>query len=212
MSVKVYELLAAGHIELRFEVAPGETRQALISLVRSHARLGTVPESFEREELSLLHSFMGDGLAILHNLSAAVQEPFLALAGSPQGVKLDAEHLKMVAVLISPLKESGSHFQLLAKLTSLLRNQHFREELLTKENTGDILRAIKLQEESGHENYWVLSREEVLAELQSGLGSDGGHQPHDLCRGSGEGGRDGELLLQPSAQQRPGPRRPERCR
>jgi hypothetical protein len=48
MSVKVYELLAAGHIDLRFEVTPGETRQALISLVRSHARLGT-PESFERE-------------------------------------------------------------------------------------------------------------------------------------------------------------------
>jgi hypothetical protein len=76
----------------------------------------------------------------------------------------------MVAVLISPLKESGSHFQLLAKLTSLLRNQHFREELLTTESASDILRAIKLQEESGHENYWVLYREEVLVELQSGLG------------------------------------------
>lgn len=92
------------------------------------------------------------------------------LAGSPQGVELDGERLKLMAVLISPFKESGSHFQLLAKLTSLLRNQPFREELLTKERACDILRAIKLQKEPGHENYWVLSREEVLAELQSGLG------------------------------------------
>jgi hypothetical protein len=58
MSLKVYELLAAGHlelIELIFVVAPEETRQALISLVRSHAHLAMASEGFEQEGLSLLH-------------------------------------------------------------------------------------------------------------------------------------------------------------
>jgi len=82
---------------------------------------------------------------------------------------LDGQTCQVLVVLISNLKESGSHFQLLAKLTALLRNRRFREELLAKESAAEILRTIKREEESGHENYWVLSREEILEELKTGL-------------------------------------------
>jgi hypothetical protein len=97
-----------------------------------------------------------------------VDKPLLVLALAPAGVMLNGQSCQVLAVLISPLKGSGSHFQLLAKLTSLLRNRGFREEMLAKRSGAEVLRAIKLQEESGHENYWVLSREEILEELQTG--------------------------------------------
>ena len=50
-----------------------------------------------------------------------------------------------------------------------MRSRSFREELLAKSSAGEIIRAVRLQEESGHENYWVLSREEILEELQTNL-------------------------------------------
>jgi magnesium-transporting ATPase (P-type) len=167
--MKVYELLAPQNIEPRFEPGEEETRKALLSLVRSRAQLAVEPGVFEKEEMELLHGYLGEGLAILHNLTEAVDRTLLVLALAPGGVMLDGQRAQVLAVLLSPLKESGSHFQTLARLISLLRNRHFREELLAKDRAGEIWRAIQLQEESGHENYWVLSREEVLEELHSGF-------------------------------------------
>jgi len=165
----VYELLSPKNIVLDFTSTPGEVLKALVSLVRSQAQLAVDPRLFEEQELDLLHGYLDKGLAILHNLSEAIAQPLLMLALSPKGVRLNGQTCQMLAVLISPLKESGSHFQLLAKLTALLRNCHFREELLAKESAAEVLRAIKREEESGHENYWVLSREEILEELKTGL-------------------------------------------
>ena len=165
--MKVHELLAAGYIEPRFAPPPGESLLSLLKEVRARAELTVEPERFAEEEPRLLHGYLGEGLAIMHGLTDALSREFLALALAPQGVDLNGQSLQVVAVLLSPLKESGSHFQILSRLISLLRNPLFREELLAKDTAPEILRAIKLQEEAGHENYWVLSRGEVLEELKS---------------------------------------------
>jgi Ca2+-transporting ATPase len=167
--MKLHELLSAGLIEPGFAPPPGAARQALLALVRSRVPLTMEPGRFEEEELELLHGYVGDGLAILHNLTEAVAEPLLVLALAPQGVELNGEASRVLAVLLSPLKESGRHLQILSRLTALLRPRPFREELLSKETAAEVLRALRLQEESGHENYWLLSREEVLEELLTGL-------------------------------------------
>ena len=165
--MQIQELLTPENIELDFAPPPEEVWPALIALVRSRAAPSGVPGDFEAEELQLLHGYMSEGLGILHNLSEAVDRTLLVLALAPAGVRLNGHSCQVLAVLISPLKDSGSHFQLLARLTSLLRNRRFREEMLAKRSGAEVLRAIKLQEESGHENYWVLSREEILEELQT---------------------------------------------
>jgi Ca2+-transporting ATPase len=166
--MKIHELLTPEAIRLDFAPSPGQELNALISLACSRVS-GASSEAcqFQEDELHLIHEYMSEGLGILHNLSEAVDKPLLVLALAPAGVMLNGQSCQVLAVLISPLKGSGSHFQLLAKLTSLLRNRRFREEMLTKRSGAEVLRAIKLQEESGHENYWVLSREEILAELQT---------------------------------------------
>ena len=167
--MKVHELLKVEDIEPRFAAAPGQALKALVSLLRARAQLTVEPARFEQEELSLIHGYLGEGLAILHNLSEVVDQPVLVLNLAPQGVEVGGQQAQVLAVLLSPMKESGSHFQLLSKLISLLRNPGFRRELLAKDTAADILRAIKLQEESGRENYWVLSQNEVLEELKTSL-------------------------------------------
>ena len=103
------------------------------------------------------------------NFPRTVDQTLLLLALSPEGVALNGQSCQVLAVLITPLKESGSHFQLLARLTGLLRNPLVRRELLAKETPTAVWRAIRREEESGHENYWVLSREEIFEELTTGL-------------------------------------------
>ncbi len=128
----VHKLFSPENIELNFTSSPEEVLKSLVSFVRSRVQLAVDPRIFEEEELHLLHGFLAEGLAVLHNLSEAVAQPLLMLARSPEGVRLNGQTCQLLVVLISPLKESGSHFQLLAKLTALLRNPSFREELLAK--------------------------------------------------------------------------------
>jgi P-type Ca2+ transporter type 2C len=169
--MKIHELLTPEDIDLNFAPKPGEELESLTALACSRSKAASMEAClFQEDELHLIHEYMSEGLGIFHNLSAAVDEPLLVLALAPAGVRVNEQSCQVLAVLFSPLKGSGSHFQLLAKLTSLLRNRHFREELLTKQTGVEIIRIIKLQEESGHENYWVLSREEILEELQTGTG------------------------------------------
>jgi magnesium-transporting ATPase (P-type) len=168
--MKIHELLTPENIRLDFTPSPGQELKALISLACSRVGDASMDTCrFQEDELHLVHGYISEGLGILHNLSEAVDEPLLVLALTPAGVMLQGHSCQVLAVLISPLKESGFHFQLLAKLTSLLQNRRFREEMLAKRSGAEVLRAIKVQEESGHENYWVLSREEILEELQTGV-------------------------------------------
>jgi magnesium-transporting ATPase (P-type) len=166
--MKIHELLATGYIEPRFDPAPGEALAILLRLVRQRATLRVDPDLFVEEELHLLHGYLEEGLAIMHGLTEAVDQEFLALALAPQGVELHGHHPQVLVVFLSPLKESGSHFQLLCRLISLFRHPRFQEELLAKDTAPEILRAVKLQDEASRENYWVLSQEEVLQELVTG--------------------------------------------
>ncbi|MBU4354861.1 MAG: HAD-IC family P-type ATPase [Proteobacteria bacterium] len=167
--MQIQALLTPENIEPNFAPLPPEVWPALIALVRSRAALSGAPDDFEAEELHLLHGHPNEGLAILHNLSAAVDRILLILALAPGGVTLQGQSCQVLAVLISPLKDSGAHIQVLSRLTSLLRSRSFREELLTKGSPEEIIRAVRRQEQSGHENYWVLSREEIIEELQTNL-------------------------------------------
>jgi Ca2+-transporting ATPase len=167
--MQVHELLTPESIELNFAPPPGEVREALLALVRARVAPPVAPEPIAEEAGQLLHGHRSEGLAVLHNLSAAVDRTLLVLALAPGGVELNGQSCQVLAVLVSPLKDSGAHFQVLSRLTSLLRNRRFRAELLAKGSPREIIRAVRLQEESGHENYWVLSREEILEELQTNL-------------------------------------------
>jgi mannitol/fructose-specific phosphotransferase system IIA component (Ntr-type) len=81
---------------------------------------------FEAAAQQLLHGDLEDGLAILHTLSTAVEQTLLILALAPGGVTLKGQSCQVVAVLISPLKDSGAPLQTLSRLTALLHSRSFR--------------------------------------------------------------------------------------
>ncbi len=165
--MKIHELLSPANIVPRFDPGPDDPLKALVALARARAGSAVDAARFEAEELKLIHGYLGEGLGIFHNLTDAVDAPLLVLALAPSGVQVTGQNLRALAALLSPLKDSGYHFQILSKLIALLRNPRFREELLAKETPGELLRAVKLEEESGRERYWVLSRDEVLTELET---------------------------------------------
>ena len=121
--MKIHELLTPENIKLDFAPSPGQELKALISLACSQVGDASMDTCrFQEDELHLVHEYMSEGLGILHNLSEAVDKPLLVLALAPAGVRLNGTSCQVLAVLISPLKDSGQHFQLLARLTSLMRN------------------------------------------------------------------------------------------
>lgn len=79
-------MLAPDNIILNFAPPAAEALKALIDQVRSRVPLAVAPGVFEKEELHLLHGYLGEGLAILHNLTDAVDQALLVLAISPAGV------------------------------------------------------------------------------------------------------------------------------
>ncbi len=165
--MKIYELLRPENVILDLAPPPGEGLRELIKQVTSRVQPAGEAGRFEAEELRLLHGYMEEGLGILHNLTDAVAQTLLVLALAPGGVELNGRRLQVLAVLLSPLRESGSQVQALARLTALLRNPRLRAELLAKDSAAGVLRAIRLQEEAGHENFWDLSRPEIFEELQT---------------------------------------------
>lgn len=164
----VHKILLPENIVVDFQPPAGQALAALRQLVWERIYQTRGQQPLAAEELHLVHDYLGEGLAILHNLSEDVAQPFMLLALSPAGVDIQGQPCQVMAVLVSPLKESGFHFQMLAKLTALFRNSRLRQDVLARESAMDIWRAIRREEESGHENYWILSREEIFADLATG--------------------------------------------
>lgn len=164
----IHKLLPPDQILLDFRPPAGEELATLLQQVAARLQLPEPAEAFAREELQFLHLHLAEGLAILHHLSPQVSEPFLLLALAPEGITLQGRLCRVVAVLLTPLKESGVHFQLLARLTALLQSPQLQSEMLAKGSAQEVWRALRREEESGKENYWVLAVEEIFEELATG--------------------------------------------
>ncbi len=165
--MKIHELLTPDNVVSDFSAPPGGVQQALAELACARA----VPEAelpaCRRQDIHLVHGLQAEGLGVFHNLSEGVSQPVLFLALSRPGVRLeeDSPTLHVLALLLSPIRESGTHLQLLSRLISLLRSARLREDLLTRGSPEEAIRAVRREEEAGPENYWVLSRQEIYEEL-----------------------------------------------
>src|SRR3972149_6990964 len=76
----------------------------------------------------------GTGSAIFHMFSEAVEDIKFVLAVSQSGIPHPArkrEKINILCLFISPIKESGTHFQLLSRLEGFLLNKVFRNAILS---------------------------------------------------------------------------------
>ena len=112
----------------------------------------------------------GTGSAIFHTFSEAAEDIKIVLAVSTFGIPHPTrkkEKINMLYLIVSPIKESGTHFQLLSHLEGLLLNKIFRKEVLAAKTKDAVIGIMKREEGSGRDAYIPLTREEILSELNT---------------------------------------------
>lgn len=146
--VSVSNLLSEDLIEAELAAeSREEVFEELIDLLVDSGSLEYPDEALDaltdREEI--LSTGIGEGLAIPHAKMDDINNFLAAFARIPDGVdfkSLDGKPAHLVFLLLSPKGEAGKHVRVLARISRILKNVSFREQLLeaeTKETIYDLL-------------------------------------------------------------------------
>ena len=133
----------------------GETKQDIIAeLVDTLAvgdaisdRAKVLQAVLEREKI--MSTGIGDGIAIPHGKSDAVEKLVAALGTQRRGVDfeaLDGEPAYVFFLLVSPANVSGPHIKALARISRLLKNDDFKKKLIAAETSAEIIEIIETEE------------------------------------------------------------------
>ncbi|HRR41741.1 MAG TPA: PTS sugar transporter subunit IIA [Syntrophales bacterium] len=103
----------------------------------------TVKVLLEREKLG--STGIGEGIAIPHGKVPGIEKIYIGFGRSKTGVdfnSLDGRPVHLFFVLLAPENSSSTHLKALAKLSRMLMDQPFREDLMKAESTDVIYSAI----------------------------------------------------------------------
>ena len=88
---------------------------------------------------------IGEGIAIPHGKTDAVSKPGLAAMVVPNGVdfdSLDEQPAKLIFLIAAPNTKDNVHLDVLSRLSTLLMDKRFREELLNAETPAEFMLCI----------------------------------------------------------------------
>ena len=171
--MKITELLDVRSIALNVSVSSKlETIDTLIDLMNASGKISSVTDYkkgiLAREELST--TGIGEGIAIPHAQVDAVKKPGLAAMTIKNGVdyeSLDGQPVYLCFMIAAPVDGGNIHLQALAKLSTLLMDESFRQKLIDAKTPSEFLEIIDKQEalkdaleekeESGKGTYRVLA-------------------------------------------------------
>lgn len=150
--MKIRELLAVESIELN---GKADTKQeALEKAVELMVKSGKISDIdiyskgvYAREEEST--TGIGDGIAIPHCKSEAVKKPGLAAMVIPEGVDfkaLDGEKVDLMFLIAAPNTEDNVHLEVLSRLSVLLMDVTFTNNLRNAKTAEEFLSIIDLAE------------------------------------------------------------------
>src|SRR3990172_2502416 len=109
----------------------------------------------------------GTGSAIFHTFSETVEDIKIVVAISHRGIPHPTrkrEKINILWLIVSPIRESGTHFQLLSRLEGFLLNKVFRNAILTARTEEAVINFVKIEEGLGRDAYIPLTEEEIFAE------------------------------------------------
>lgn len=146
--MKITELLKLESIELGVKAASkDEVIDRLTGLMEQGGRLydraGYKEGILAREALG--STAVGDGIAIPHAKVAAVKEPGLAAVTVPDGVDyeaFDGSLANLIFMIAAPEGEADTHLEALSKLSMLLMNPGFKDQLLHAKTREEFLQVI----------------------------------------------------------------------
>ncbi len=102
----------------------------------------------ERERLG--STGIGGGIGIPHGKIKDLESLVLGFGLSRKGVdfeSIDGEPTHIFFVLITPEDSTGLHLKLLARISRILKNDHFKERLMNAADRDDIFDIIKQEDE-----------------------------------------------------------------
>lgn len=101
----------------------------------------------EREKI--MSTGIGNGIAIPHGKTDAVDEMIAVYGRSTKGIEFDALDDKPAFIfflLVNPKDMSGPHVKVLARISRLLKHDYFREALLKSDTVEKIIEIIEDEE------------------------------------------------------------------
>lgn len=150
--MKITELLDLKGIELGVSV--GSKEEAINKLVDLMCATGKISDKDAYKEgilarEALTSTGIGEGIAIPHAQVAAVKAPGLAAMTVPNGVdyeSLDGQPAHLFFMIAAPADGGSTHLQALAKLSALLMDESFRQDLLNAKTPEEFLSMIDKKE------------------------------------------------------------------
>lgn len=144
----IHDLLQVKCVDLK--AAPADKSAAINHLVDLIAKSGCLSDVeryradvFAREAQS--STGFGEGVAIPHAKSDGVSRPGLAAMVVPEGVDfeaVDGQKVKLFFIIASPHQASDAHLDVLARLSALLVDEHFRQSLMDVRDVKEFLSII----------------------------------------------------------------------
>jgi PTS system nitrogen regulatory IIA component len=117
------------------------------ALLKSRGKIGDDQELLrillQRETLG--STGIGEGVAIPHGKMATIPQAIIAFGRSTAGVdfqSLDQRPVHLFFLLVTPADKPGDHLKTLARVSRILRNPLFRENLRTASGRGELRRLI----------------------------------------------------------------------
>ena len=150
--MKITELLDLKGIELGVSV--GSKEEAINKLVDLMCATGKISDKDAYKEgilarEALTSTGIGEGIAIPHAQVASVKAPGLAAMTVPNGVNyesLDGQPAHLFFMIAAPADGGSTHLQALAKLSALLMDESFRQDLLNAKTPEEFLSMIDKKE------------------------------------------------------------------
>ena len=95
---------------------------------------------------------IGEGVAIPHGKIPGIDRLVAVFGRSPAGVQfasLDGKPARLFFLILAPENSAGMHLKALARISRLLKDQRFRERLLTAEGTEGLSQVLREADERG---------------------------------------------------------------
>ncbi|HIY31051.1 MAG TPA: fructose-specific PTS transporter subunit EIIC [Candidatus Mediterraneibacter avicola] len=156
--MKITDLLKACSIELNG--APATKEETIREMVGLMAKGGNISDTdkymegvFAREEEGT--TGIGEGIAIPHAKNDAVRAPGLAAMVIPNGVdydSMDGEPVNLVFLIAAPNTEDNVHLEVLSRLSMLLMDGSFKENLLKAATAEEFLGCVDRAEKEKFED------------------------------------------------------------
>lgn len=146
--MKITELLSKESVNL--SLPSGTKNEVLNTMIEMMAQTGNLTDKkqfsdaiYAREEQ--FSTGIGDGIAIPHGKSAAVKRATLVAGINRDGIdfdSLDGQPSKLFFMIAAPEGSSRLHLDVLARLSTLLIKEDFRESLLSSQSAEEFLQRI----------------------------------------------------------------------